>query len=169
MQTTTNPAEAAVETNPGVCAALCPPTSARGRAGGIGAPPGASAPASGPQRPPADLLRFVAGNSLSRSAQLLGVSRGTVNRLRAGYWPTDARRIVRAWDQYKARSVAVSLSWLTRRVRAGGVVRHAGADYSAPDLLGRAGQMLALARTADGLLAQTLELPSCRFMLEPRP
>ena len=44
-----------------------------------------------------------------------------------------------------------------------------GSKAAPPDLLGRAGQMLALARPADGLLAQTLELPSCRFMLEPRP
>ncbi len=128
-----------------------------------------SAPASGLQRPPADLLRFVAGNSLSGSAQQLGVSRGTVNRLRAGYWPDDPRKIVRAWGQYKARSVSVSLSWFTRRVRVGGKVRHAGADYSAPELAGRVGQMLALALTTDGLLAQTLELPAQRLMLAPVP
>ena len=122
----------------------------------------------GPISAPPDLLCFVRAYSVRDAGDALGLAVGTVYRLRQGYWPGDPRKIMEAWSQYKAsRSVEVS-SWFLRRVRADGLVRHAGRDYTAPRLAARTGQLLAVARAAEGgLLAQTLELPAERMPLAP--
>jgi len=141
-----------------------------GRAGGQGstsvtAPP--SARPSGPQSAPSDLLHFVRGLSKAAAARALGLSCGTIHNLRHGYWPADPRFITRAWECYRERhGLTVSSSWFLRRVRPGGAVRHAGRDYTATGLAARTGQLLAVARDAEGgLLAQTLELPAQRLPL----
>ena len=122
---------------------------------------------SGPFSAPADLLAFVRAHSVGEAMQALALSRGTVHRLRHGYWPPDARKITQAWQRYQASRAVVASSWFLRRVRAGGLVRHADADYSAPQLEARTGQLLAVARAGSGaLIAQTLELPAQRLHLE---
>ena len=128
----------------------------------------------GPASAPADLLNFVRAYAVRDAVAALGLAVGTVHRLRQGYWPADPRKIMEAWSQYKAKRGMEVSSWFLRRVRVGGLVRHAGADYSAPLLAARTGQMLAVARAADGgLLAQTLEMPRlCRaggLLLLPWP
>jgi hypothetical protein len=88
--------------------------------------------------------------------------------LKAGYWPADSSKIMRAWNDCKARRGVIVSTWSIRRVRAGGVVRYAGRVYSAAQLAARVGQSLALARDADGrVVAQTLGLPAERLLLEP--
>lgn len=120
----------------------------------------------GPANAPMDLLNFVRERSMGEVTRALGMAHGTVHRLRHGYWPSDPRKIMQAWGRYKGRRSIVASSWFLRRVRAGGTVRHAGIDYTAPRLAARTGQMLAVARGADGcLLAQTLELPAERMLL----
>lgn len=115
---------------------------------------------------PSELLDFLGAQSVRDAAQALGLARGTVHRLSQGYWPSDPRKIVQAWSAYKGRTAVVASSWFLRRVRPGGMVRHAGLDYTAPRLAARTGQLLAVARANDGgLLAQTLELPSERLPL----
>ena len=122
----------------------------------------------GPASAPADLLNFVRAYAVRDAVAALGLAVGTVHRLRQGYWPADPRKIMEAWSQYKAKRGMEVSSWFLRRVRVGGLVRHAGADYSAPLLAARTGQMLAVARAADGgLLAQTLEMPAERLQLLP--
>jgi len=117
---------------------------------------------------PPDLLHFVRGLSKASAARALGLATGTIHRLRHGYWPDDPRKIMRAWERHQARCGVVASSWFLRRVRAAGVVRHAGIDYTATQLAARTGQLLALARGADGrLIAQTLELPAERLALAP--
>lgn len=119
----------------------------------------------GPKYQPPDLAAFVRSNSNRAVAAVLGVGQGTVTRLKQGYWPADSRKIARAWDAYKGRSVARATSWFIRRVAPDGL-RHGGKLYVAPQLAGRAGELLAVARAADGgLLAQSLELPAERFTL----
>jgi hypothetical protein len=103
--------------------------------------------------------------SVVNVARELGLTRGTVYRLRDGYWPAESGKILHAWSRYKA-SRGVVQSWFLRRVRTGGLVAHAGQQFTAPGLGMRMGQMLALARAVDGdLIAQTLELPAERFIL----
>ena len=122
----------------------------------------------GPAFAPQDLLNFVRAQSVRDAAQDLGLSRGTVHELRKGYWPADPRKILQAWGRHKASRSVVGSSWFMRRVRPGGLVRHAGVDFTAPRLAARTGAFLAVTRTADGgLLAQTLELPSERLPLLP--
>ncbi|CAM3350555.1 hypothetical protein [Paracidovorax anthurii] len=119
----------------------------------------------GPKSPPADLLGFVRDWSVSEASLMLGLGRGTVARLRHGYWPTDPRKIERAWSRYKAQR-GVMASWFLRRVYPGGIVRHAGRAWGGMPLAGRTGQLLAVAREAGGgLVAQTLELPAERLPL----
>ncbi|MEG0920306.1 MAG: hypothetical protein RSD57_16175 [Comamonas sp.] len=114
---------------------------------------------------PPQLLHFVREGSVSDAARELGLTRATVYRLRDGYWPGNPANILQAWARFKAGRGALD-SWFLRRVRAGGVVRHAGQDFSAPGLPARTGQILAVARDTDGnLLAQTLELPAERIAL----
>lgn len=121
----------------------------------------------GPPAAPTDLLHFVQGVTIAQAMRELALARGTVWRLRHGYWPEDPRKIAHAWDRYKVRHGVVVSSWFLRRVYPGGVVRHAGRDYTALQLAARTGQMLAVAREAQGqLLAQTLELPAERLPLE---
>jgi len=122
----------------------------------------------GPDSAPPDLLAFVRVRPVREAAKCLNLSRGTVHNLQKGYWPADPRKILQGWDAYKGRSVARATSWFIRRVSADGL-RHGGKLYVAPQLAGRAGELLAVARAADGaLLAQSLELPAERFTLSVR-
>ncbi|QXL84103.1 hypothetical protein [Comamonas sp. NLF-1-9] len=99
-------------------------------------------------------------------AHVLGVSYRTARRIRDGYWPLDERSLLAAWDAYRGRLSPQQSGWFLRRVQAGGCIHHAGGVWSAPTLAGRDGQTLAVARVnASTLLAQTLELPSMRFVL----
>ncbi len=121
---------------------------------------------SGPSSAPPDLLAFVRSQSVSGGTRTLRLSVGTIHRLRHGYWPSDSRKVIKAWEDYKARRAVVASAWFLRRVRPGGVVRHAGSDYTAHQLAARTGQLLAVARDAGGgLVAQTLELPAERLPL----
>ncbi|MBC7215678.1 hypothetical protein [Extensimonas vulgaris] len=113
---------------------------------------------------PPDLTDFVHAKPLSEAARALNLTRWTIRRLRNGYWPRDAGNILSAWACYKAEKAVVT-SWFLRRVRAGGVVRHAGAEFGAPYLTSCTGQMVAVARMGHDLVAQTLELPAQRFTL----
>lgn len=119
----------------------------------------------GPASAPADLMEFLKGCTVTEAAVALNVSRGTVHRLRSGYWPSDCRNLLDVWQAYKGRTVKRSTSWFIRRVTADGV-RHGGKLYLSPSLAGRAGELLAVARSADGdFLAVALELPAERFLL----
>ena len=120
----------------------------------------------GPDSMPADLLEFVRGQSVRQAADALRLSLGTVHRLVQGYWPQDPRKIIEAWTAHKGRSGRIASSWFLRRVRAGGMVSHAGQQWTAPGMATRCGELLAVARGDDGsLLAQTLELPAKRLQL----
>jgi len=111
-------------------------------------------------------MQFVRENSVGDVTRELGFPRGTVHRLRHGYWPADPDKLLMTWGRFKASRSVVESSWFMRRVKADGTVRHAGHDYTAPRLAARAGQLLAVARSAEGgLLAQTLELPAERMSL----
>ncbi len=115
---------------------------------------------------PADLMEFVAGLPGREAARVLGLSKGSVGRLRQGYWPDDPRKVLQAWERYKASRGVVASGWFLRKVYAGGQVRHAGHAYTASGLAARTGQLLAVSRSADGgLLAQTLDLPAERLSL----
>ncbi len=119
----------------------------------------------GLQSAPTELLDFLRGQSNAQACRALGIAHGTVHRLRNGYWPEDDRRILQAWNDYKARTGRISSNWFLRRVR-DGLISHAGQQWSAPGLSLRSGQLLAVARGTDGnLLAQTLELPAERLHL----
>lgn len=122
----------------------------------------------GPICAPLELMDFLRAQSVRDAAQTLGLARGTVHRLVNGYWPSDSRKIMQAWSAYQGRTGVAGTSWFIRRVRAGGVVRHAGQDFTAHELAARTGRLLAVTRLKDGrLLAQTLELPSARMPLVP--
>lgn len=140
----------------------------RGRAAGGGdtfSCPAHSGGSYGPKSPPAELVDFVRAHPNREVAADLGLALGTVYRLKGGYWPSDSRKIMQAWGRYKGRSVERATSWFIRRVSASGV-RHGGKLYQAPQLAGRSGELLAVARVADGgMLAQSLELPAERFVL----
>ena len=118
-------------------------------------------------RPPADLAGFMKQTAVRGVAEALGVSYRQAQRMSVGYWPSDARAILRAWDAYKGRSASQISHWFLRRVHPGGVVLHADGRWSANGLVARVGQQLAVARGTGGLLAQTLELPPQRFELVP--
>lgn len=119
----------------------------------------------GPKSQPPELASFVHLHSSRAVAAALGVGQGTVTRLKGGYWPADPRKIVQAWNAYKGRTVQRATSWFVRRVSADGL-HHGGKRYQAAQLAGRAGELMAVARTSDGgLLAQSLELPAERFVL----
>ena len=82
----------------------------------------------------------------------------------------DARKVAAAWATYRGRTGRVESSWFLRRVRAGGVVLHAGRRWSGVGLQQHVGELVAVARMPDGaLLAQTLELPAERLPLEALP
>lgn len=120
----------------------------------------------GPDSMPADLQEFVRAQPVRDAAQALRLSLGTVHRLVQGYWPSDPRKIVQAWSAYKGRAGHLASSWFLRRVRSGGLISHAGQQWTAPGLAIRAGELLAVARADDGsLLAQTLGLPAERLAL----
>ena len=122
----------------------------------------------GPALPPPDLLAFAQQTPVAQAAQDLGLARKTVYRLRQGYWPSDSRKILSAWAQFRGRTAQQASSWFLRRVHVGGVVRHAGREFTAHGLAARTGELLAVARTAGGgLLVQTLELPTERLPLAP--
>lgn len=136
--------------------------------GGTCATPASSNAPEGPIFQPADLAGFLSEVSLREVALALKVSRTTAHRLKHGYWPSDNRAILHAWGVYKGRSAQQVSGWFLRRVHVGGLVRHAGREWTAPRLSAHTGQTLAVARTVDGgLLAQTLELPSKRMQLVP--
>lgn len=136
------------------------------RIGHAVAPVMADRPTKAPENAPADLLAFVGATAVTEVARVLGMSRKTAYRLRQGYWPADARALLKAWDTYKGRNTHQQSGWFLRRIHTGGVVRHAGYEWTAPGLAVRIGQTLAVARATDSaLLAQTLELPSERFTL----
>lgn len=121
----------------------------------------------GPLSAPSDLLAFVRAHPVRYVSDALCLSRGTVHNLLAGYWPADARKIMQAWDLYKGRHFKRSTSWFIRRVGADGLLRHGRQVYGAAQLASRAGELLAVARGADGaLLAVALELPAERFPLQ---
>ena len=129
------------------------------------APPSGFGASEGLVVAPPDLVGFLESVSVGEACQALGLSRRTAHRVRHGYWPTDPRKIMSAWVAYKGRSVQRATSWFVRRVTADGL-RHGGKLYQASQLAGRAGELLAVARAADGgLLAQALELPAERFTL----
>ena len=100
----------------------------------------------GPDCAPSDLIHFLRESPIGAATRALGMAHGTVHRLRHGYWPSDPRKIMQAWNRYKGRRSIVASSWFIRRVRPGGAIRHAGHDYTAPRLAARTGQMLAVAR-----------------------
>ncbi len=142
------------------------PTSADNGEGGIRLHLAPQKRPSGPPNAPPDLLAFARSVSVSGAVRALGLAAGSISRLRNGYWPSDSRKIIKAWEDYKARRAVVASAWFLRRVRPGGVVRHAGSDYTAHQLAARTGQLLAVARDAGGaLVAQTLELPAERLPL----
>ena len=121
----------------------------------------------GPLAAPPDLLAFVRAHPVRFVSDALCLSRGTVHNLLAGYWPTDARKITQAWDLYKGRHFVRSTSWFIRRVGADGLLRHGSKVYGAVQLASRAGELLAVARSADGaLVAVALELPAERITLQ---
>ena len=149
-----------------ICTALGRGTAGDRVLGGTDAAAMAQKRASGPQSAPSDLLEFLGGLSLRDAARSLGLSKGTVSRLREGYWPTDARKLLASWQRYKGRHSVVASGWFLRKVYAGGQVRHAGHAYTAAGLAARTGQLLAVSRSADGgLLAQTLDFPAERLSL----
>ena len=134
--------------------------------GGTSASQAGKNASTGLQSPPADLAAFVAAHSVREGAVALKLSRGSVGRLRQGYWPDDPRKVLQAWERYKASRGVVASGWFLRKVYAGGQVRHAGHAYTATGLAARTGQLLAVSRAADGgLLAQTLDLPAERISL----
>ena len=121
---------------------------------------------SGPQSAPADLLAFVRAHRVGEAARALGLSERTVTRLAAGYWPAKPRQVMHAWATYTGRTAAPASRWFLRLVRSGGLVCHGGRTYTGHDLGVRVGQLVAVARAAEGgLLAQTLELPLTRLPL----
>lgn len=136
--------------------------------GGTCASPAFAKRPSGPPAAPPDLQAFVCSLPVSDVVRALGLAAGTISRLRHGYWPADSRKIIKAWDGYRASRGVVASSWFLRRVRPGGLVCHAGRHYTALQLCARTGQLLAVAREeAGGLVAQTLELPAMRLPLTP--
>lgn len=115
-------------------------------------------------------MQFVRENSVGDVTRELGVARGTVHRLRHGYWPADPDKLLTTWGRFKASRSVVESSWFMRRVKADGTVRHAGKSYTAPRLAARAGHLLAVARSTEGgFVAQTLELPAERMSLMLAP
>jgi hypothetical protein len=138
---------------------------ARGATSGAAAAPKR---ASGPDSAPADLLAYICTAPQLEAVRTLGLSKGTIHNLARGYWPSDSRKIMRAWQRYKGSHGVVASGWFLRKVYAGGLVRHAGQAYTATGLAARSGQLLAVSRAADGgLLAQTLDLPAQRVSLAP--
>lgn len=134
---------------------------------GTCASPGAANRTYGPDSVPDDLLEFVRAQPVRDAANALRLSMGTIYRLAKGYWPADSRKIVQAWSEHKGRVGRIASSWFLRRIRAGGLVSHAGQQWTAPGLATRTGELLAMARAEDGtLLAQTLELPAQRLQLQ---
>lgn len=114
----------------------------------------------------ADLLAFLRVHTPTEAAQVLGLSRATVYRLRDGYWPADPSAILEAWAAHRARTTALATSWFLRRVQPGGVLRLGRTFYGNRSLVARAGQLVAVARAASGdLLAQTLDLAPVRLPL----
>lgn len=115
---------------------------------------------------PPDLQAFLAAQPLREAARQLGLARGTVDRLRRGYWPANARRILRAWAEYKGRAPRAS-GWFIRVVRSDGTVTHGARLYGGPGLGSRVGERVAVARShSGGLMVQTLDEPMERYALE---
>lgn len=134
--------------------------------GGISAASGSDIASCGLLQPPAELAEFVRNSSVRDAVQALQLAQGTVHRLRNGYWPSDARKILRAWEAYKGRTGATAKRWVLRCVYPGGVVRQGRHVYTAQQLGVRVGELVAVARSVDGgLIAQPLELPLERFAL----
>lgn len=140
--------------------------SAERTAGGTSGSPAAKNRATGRKSAPPELLAFVRLESVTTAAGALGLTRQTIYRLREGYWPRNADKIMAAWRTCQGELADRASRWVMRRVYPGGMVLHARRWWTADGLAGRTDQSLALARTSEGqLLAQTLELPPERLLL----
>lgn len=92
---------------PGICTALGRGTAAeRGAAGALAAVPPEKR-ATGRNSAPPDLLQFINGLSEREAARALGLSKGSVGRLRDGYWPNDSRKLMAAWERYTGRRLSL--------------------------------------------------------------
>lgn len=115
---------------------------------------------------PADLAAYLREVSVREAARSLGLGIRQVWRLTKGYWPRDARRTLAAWNAYKVRTARPATSWFLRRVRPGGLIHHRGRSYTGFRVGERTGELLAVARGADGeLLAVALDPPAARYRL----
>lgn len=115
---------------------------------------------------PADLAGWVAHVSTGDIRRELGVGQSTAMRLKTGYWPADARKLLAAWDAYKGRVAPQQTRWVLRRVSSVGNVGYGCRTWSAPALQARTDQTVAVARIDDTrLLVQTIDLPAERFEL----
>jgi len=142
--------------------------SREGRRAGALALPQAGKRSYGPESAPAELLAFLAARSVSEAADVLGLSRKQVHRVRAGYWPADPRKIITAWETHKSRGACLASNWFLRRVQVGALVHHGRHSYTGLRLQEHVGSLVALARTADGgLLAQTLGGQPRLIVLQP--
>ena len=113
----------------------------------------------------ANLLAFLRSRPIRESARALGLSRRSIYRLLQGYWPNEPREILGVWMDYKSRASQPASSWFLRRVRPEGVVHHGRSSYTSLALGTRVGELVAVARSHGGLLAQTLEPPLERLVL----
>ena len=142
------------------------PTGAERRSGGATPAPRPSNRSKGLKSAPAELLCFVRSESPSVAARKLGVSRRTVNRIAAGYWPSNDAELLRAWAVCEGVAAGRKTRWFLRKVHPGGLVRHSPLVYTGHGLDARVGELVAVARTeGGGLVAQTLEQPVVRLQL----
>lgn len=120
---------------------------------------------------PPEILELIHSMSVRDAAATLGLSSGTIQRIRRGYWPRDDRSLMRAWTRYQGHIATPGSAWFMRRVYGGGTVRHAGRRWVAAGLAAHVLRQVNVARTEDGhaLLAQTITRPVERFVLEPMP
>lgn len=89
----------------------------------------------GPFAPPPDLLAFLRSQPERAAAQALGLSHGMVHKLKAGYWPTDPRRVLAAWGRHQAAFGSGQGNDGVRRVQADGSVSVRGARYGGVGLV----------------------------------
>ncbi len=89
----------------------------------------------GPFAPPPDLLAFLRGQPERAAAQALGLSHGQVHKLKAGYWPSDPRRVLAAWGRHQAICGGGQGNDGVRRVQADGSVSVRGQRYGGAGLV----------------------------------
>lgn len=104
----------------------------------------------GPFAPPSDLLAFLRGQPERAAAQALGLSHGQVHKLKAGYWPTDPRRVLAAWGRHQAICGSGQGNDGVRRVQADGSVSVRGQRYGGAGLV--PGTLCLVRPQAGGLL-----------------